>query len=499
MASKTIAVSILADTKELQANLSKAEGSLGSFAQEADQSADKARLSLDGVAEASDHTASAASQAAGGLGDLGGALSLMPGPLGAVGTGMEALAPAIMGVTGASDLLNLVTEKLRINKLKDIVVTKAKLVAEKAGAVATKAMAIAQGALNAVMSANPIALVVIAIIALVAAFIVAYKKSETFRKIVNAAFDGIKKVISAVVGWFKQWVPQAFQIVKTAITTYVKAYLTVIKTVFNIIKNVIKTVITVVKAIIKTAFKVIKTVFNTYVRAWLTIVKTVFGLIKTAIRTALEVIKTVIRTALNVIKTVFKTVWTGIKSALSGVWGGIKDVVRNGVGGIVDLIRSIPGKIADLGSKFLSAGKTLIGKFFDGLKAVGSIGANIASTLMNPIIDGINSAIVQINGAIPNSLGIGKFSINLPDNPFPTIRHLATGGITTGPMLAVIGDNPGGREAVIPLDKYDPFGSKNVNVTVVAPVGSSSKDIGRELEKHLTAWFRSNGGRAAWT
>lgn len=34
------------------------------------------------------------------------------------------------------------------------------------------------------------------------------------------------------------------------------------------------------------------------------------------------------------------------------------------------------------------------------------------------------------------------------------VAALAGGGITTGPILSLIGDNPGGREAVVPLDRY---------------------------------------------
>ena len=51
-----------------------------------------------------------------------------------------------------------------------------------------KAWAIIQGVLNIVLAANPIGLVVLAIAALVAGLIWAYKNSETFRKIVDAAF-----------------------------------------------------------------------------------------------------------------------------------------------------------------------------------------------------------------------------------------------------------------------------------------------------------------------
>jgi hypothetical protein len=42
------------------------------------------------------------------------------------------------------------------------------------------------------MSANPIALIIIAVVALVAAIVIAWKKSETFRKIVIGAWEGIK-------------------------------------------------------------------------------------------------------------------------------------------------------------------------------------------------------------------------------------------------------------------------------------------------------------------
>lgn len=62
---------------------------------------------------------------------------------------------------------------------------------------------VAQAALNFVMSANPIGLVVIAIAALVAAFVVAYKKSETFREAVDKMFSFIKSAVGASVDLIK--------------------------------------------------------------------------------------------------------------------------------------------------------------------------------------------------------------------------------------------------------------------------------------------------------
>lgn len=75
----------------------------------------------------------------------------------------------------------------------------------------------AQAALNVVLAANPIGLIVIGIAALVAAFVIAYKKSETFRDIVNGAFNAVATVVRTVIrGWVLE-----FEIIKGAIEAVV--------------------------------------------------------------------------------------------------------------------------------------------------------------------------------------------------------------------------------------------------------------------------------------
>jgi TP901 family phage tail tape measure protein len=59
-------------------------------------------------------------------------------------------------------------------------------------AAASKAMSLAQGVLNAVMSANPILLVVLSITALAAGFVLAYQKCEWFRDLVDSALETMK-------------------------------------------------------------------------------------------------------------------------------------------------------------------------------------------------------------------------------------------------------------------------------------------------------------------
>lgn len=68
-----------------------------------------------------------------------------------------------------------------------------------AASAVTRGYAVAQGILNAVMAANPVGLIIVGILALVTLLVVAYKKSDTFRGIVQAAWAGIKA------GWDVLW------------------------------------------------------------------------------------------------------------------------------------------------------------------------------------------------------------------------------------------------------------------------------------------------------
>jgi hypothetical protein len=58
-----------------------------------------------------------------------------------------------------------------------------------------------QTVFNAVMSANPVAIVVLSVIAISVALVIAYKKSETFRRIVDATFAAAQKAIRVTIGW----------------------------------------------------------------------------------------------------------------------------------------------------------------------------------------------------------------------------------------------------------------------------------------------------------
>lgn len=65
---------------------------------------------------------------------------------------------------------------------------------------ATKTYTAVQWLLNAALTANPIGIVIVALAALGVGLVIAYKKSETFRNIVNGAFTAVKAAIDNLVG-----------------------------------------------------------------------------------------------------------------------------------------------------------------------------------------------------------------------------------------------------------------------------------------------------------
>lgn len=86
----------------------------------------------------------------------------------------------------------------------------------------TKAFTAVQAALNVVLNMNPIGLIVIAIAALAAGLIYAYKHSETFRKIVTEAFDDVKKAAKVVA----DFIESAFKTVWGGVKLYINSIIT---------------------------------------------------------------------------------------------------------------------------------------------------------------------------------------------------------------------------------------------------------------------------------
>lgn len=84
--------------------------------------------------------------------------------------------------------------------------TAAMTAAHKAAATGATGLKLAQAALNAVINANPVGLLVSALAALAAGFVTAYHTSETFRNAVGSAFDWIKDKAQTAIGAVVDWI-----------------------------------------------------------------------------------------------------------------------------------------------------------------------------------------------------------------------------------------------------------------------------------------------------
>lgn len=188
---------------------------------------------------------------AGKTGKATGALGALAGGLEAVGlekyaAGLQGAAIATDFASGAGDALNLVMESTIIKNARQTAATVASTVATKAAAAGNAVLTTAQFALNAAMSANPIGLVVIALTALTAGVVLAYKRSETFREIIqkvgeigSKAIGTVVDVVEDLIGFVKDKLPGAFNTAKSIITTAVGIYTLPIRTLIGVVQDVI--------------------------------------------------------------------------------------------------------------------------------------------------------------------------------------------------------------------------------------------------------------------
>lgn len=198
-ATAELALKVLMDAADAVVGFDKVENAAAGMASAVEQAAAKADAATDRisrVADSSDNLASKSSQATGSLGALASGFELVGAEKYAAGLQSAALATDFL--SGVGDALNLVTAAGSLSNARATVTTIAKAAAEKTAAVATKAYTVAQWAMNAALTANPIGIAVVALAALAAAVVIAYRRSSTFREIVQTAMAIAREAIQRV-------------------------------------------------------------------------------------------------------------------------------------------------------------------------------------------------------------------------------------------------------------------------------------------------------------
>lgn len=197
------------------------------------------------TAEGTDELASKSSQATGALGALSAGFELVG--LEKYAGGLQAASMATDFFSGVGDSLNLVLESTKVQSALARVATIRQAAASRIAAGATRVQAIAQRALNLVMRANPIGLVITAVITLVGLFVLAYRHSSQFRAIVQAtgragraAIGWVVDRVRDLVGWVKDRLPGGFHAVQTAAALYFRLATLPIRTLVGVVKDLIE-------------------------------------------------------------------------------------------------------------------------------------------------------------------------------------------------------------------------------------------------------------------
>lgn len=192
----------------------------------------------------------------------------------------------------------------------------------------TTAVTAAQAALNLVMDANPIMLVVMAVAALVAGLVYLWNTNEGFRETVTTAWEAIKEAFStaidAICGFFSNLAATASSIWNSITTTISNAVNTVSTTVSNVfnavkttvsniwtgIKTTISNVVNGIKTTVSNVFNAVKTAIENPIKAAKETVTSIFNAIKKGIETPINAARDAVRNAIDKIKGFFNFSWS---------------------------------------------------------------------------------------------------------------------------------------------------------------------------------------------
>lgn len=233
-------------------------------------------------------------------------------------------------------------------------------------ATAAKVAAAGQWLLNAALSANPIGLVIAALAALVAAVVLAWKNSETFRNVVTGAWNAIKAGVAAVWGWFKStllpgilaiWngIKAGISALVAAVRVYVSTWLSVFRTAMNAIRSAAEKVWGWIGPYVKGIMSAVKAVIEKYVGFWLTAfgkIRDIVGKVTKAFTDArdkvsewMDKIKTKVETKVGEVVGKFRDAI----GKVAGIGGDIVDGLWRGISGGWDwLVRQVEGLVGGL-------------------------------------------------------------------------------------------------------------------------------------------------------
>lgn len=363
---------------------------------------------------------------------------------------------------------------------------------ERVAAIASGLLTAAQAALDVVLDANPIVLIVLAVIALVAALIYAYMHCQTFRNVVAAAFEGVRVAALAVwyalqaawsglvagVQWLWHAIQSAWQSIETttvavwnAIAGYFRKWWPLLLVIFALplalligIWNHFHTQIT------ATAHTVWNSLAAFFTAAWdgiQAVAGTVWSAVQTQIIRPMQATGQVLLSLWRSVSSWLSSAWAGIRATASALWASIRSSMTGPITSAWQSIVATMGRI----SSAISSG---LRSAWNAVRNVGSWFVGIGSAIVSGIVSGIENAagslFSNLRGlassalsAAKSALGIGSPSKRFAEEVGQWIPHGVAVGIKTHTATA--------------MDAVTAMGAHLVSAPLTAPVAAGAAAI----------------------
>ena len=318
-------------------------------------------------------------------------------------------------------------------------------------ATVTGSVTKAFGALNAVLMANPIVLIVTAIAAVIAILVVLYTKCEGFRNFVNS-------VASAIVGFVKN--------AASAIAGFFKNLWATIQGIWSAVSGWFKS--KVIDPLVNFFAPIVQWISGFFQGCWI-IIQAVWAAVSGWFKTnVIDPVVNFFAPIPGIIGGFFSGLWTSIQSIWATVSGWFNlNVIQPLVNFFAPIVESIGGFFANLWASICSIWQAA-GTWFsenvttpinNAFQAIGDFVKGIFNGLIGLVEGMINRIIGAVNGFIGgfnDVVGWGASFIGvdwegLATIPEVSLPRLAKGGIVDSPTILEAGE--AGTEAIVPLSE----------------------------------------------
>ena len=279
----------------------------------------------------------------------------------------------------------------------------------------------------AILSANPIGIVITAIGALVAGLVYFFTQTETGKAIfqdfmtwLSATWTELSPVLTEVWNNMVTAATTAWNAMVEFVTPIVQEVTSFIKTVWdkistwwsenqgliqqtfetvwNTIQTVIQTVMPIIQSIIEIAMNILAPFIETTWNNICTVVTTVWELIKIAIQTAMDVIGGIITLVMAVINGDWETAWNTIKSVGESIWNGLSSAGQAIFNGFSQILSNIWETIKSVASSAWGTLKSTVLGLINGIVN----GAQTAWNTMKQAVSSLVSNVTSIFNGIKN-------------------------------------------------------------------------------------------------